>query len=71
VRSPRPNDFTTVYDLVHLYLEVIERLGADQLTLIGFSFGNCLAAEIAATSSRRLNKLMLVDAFGIKRSDNL
>jgi len=64
--SPRPADFESVYDLVHLYLDLIEALPHEKLTLVGFSFGGWLAAEIAATCSHRLNRLILVDPLGIK-----
>jgi pimeloyl-ACP methyl ester carboxylesterase len=67
--SPRPKDFDTVYDLVHLYLEVLEALHGDKLTLVGFSFGGWLAAEVAVACSHRLDKLVLVDPLGIKISD--
>jgi pimeloyl-ACP methyl ester carboxylesterase len=67
--SPRPKDFDTVYDLVHLYLEVLETLPGDKVTLIGFSFGGWLAAEVAAACCHRLDKLVLVDPVGIKISD--
>src|SRR5260370_2652986 len=67
--SPRPKDFDTVYDLVHLYLEVLETLPCDKVTLLGFSFGGWLAAEVAAACSHRLDKLVLVDPVGIKISD--
>ena len=67
--SPRPKDFDTVYDLVHLYLEVLEMLPGDKVTLLGFSFGGWLAAEVAAACSHRLDKLVLVDPLGIKISD--
>ncbi len=39
------------------------------MTLIGCSFGGWLAAEIAAASCHRLDRLILVDALGIKVSD--
>jgi pimeloyl-ACP methyl ester carboxylesterase len=67
--SPRPKDFDTVYDLVHLYLEVLETLPGDKVTLVGFSFGGWLAAEVAVACSHRLDKLVLVDPLGIKISD--
>ena len=66
--SPRPKDFDTVYDLVHLYLELLDTLPGDKVTLVGFSFGGWLAAEVAATCSRKLDKLVLVDPVGIKIS---
>jgi pimeloyl-ACP methyl ester carboxylesterase len=68
-QSPRPKDFDTVYDLVHLYLEVLETLPGDKVTLIGFSFGGWLAAEVAVACSHRLDKLVLVDPLGIKIGD--
>ena len=66
--SERPDDVDTVYDLVHLYLELIERLAYENLTLMGLSFGGWLAAEIAVKCPHRLDRLVLVDAFGIKLS---
>ena len=67
--SPRPDDFDSVYDLIHLYLEVLDTLPYDAVTLVGFSFGGWLAAEIAVTCPHRLGRLVLVDALGIKVSD--
>jgi pimeloyl-ACP methyl ester carboxylesterase len=68
-RSPRPNEFTSIYDLVHLYLDVLEHISHDKVTLMGLSFGGWLAAEVAVTCSHRLDRLILVDALGIKVSD--
>ena len=68
-RSARPSDFETVYDLVHFYLDVLEALPHEKVTLVGFSFGGWLAAEIAVKCRHRLHGLVLVDAFGIKVSD--
>ena len=67
--SPRPKDFDTVYDLVHLYVAALDALPGDEVTLLGFSFGGWLAAEVAAACSHRLDKLVLVDPLGIKISD--
>jgi pimeloyl-ACP methyl ester carboxylesterase len=63
--SPRPEDFETVYDLVQLYREVLDGLPA-KATVIGFSFGGWIAAEIAAQGHPKLNRLVLVDPVGIK-----
>jgi pimeloyl-ACP methyl ester carboxylesterase len=68
-QSPRPKDFDTVYDLVHLYLAALDALPGDKVTLLGFSFGGWLAAEVAVACSHRLDKLVLVDPLGIKISD--
>jgi len=67
--SPRPAGFETVYDLVHLYLDVLDALPYEKVTLLGLSFGGWLAAELAVTCGHRLERLVLVDALGIKISD--
>lgn len=67
--SPRPADFDTVYDLMHLYLDLLESLPHEKVTLLGFSFGGWLAAEMAAACCHRIDRLILVDPFGIKISD--
>jgi pimeloyl-ACP methyl ester carboxylesterase len=67
--SIRPSDFETVYDLVHLYRELLDNLPDGKVTLVGASFGGWLAAEIAAACPHRLDRLVLIDALGIKVSD--
>lgn len=64
--SPRPQDFDTIYDLVHLYLALLDQLPFDKVTLMGLSFGGWLAAEVAAASCHRIANLVLVDPVGIK-----
>ncbi len=67
--TPRPQNFDTVYDLVHLYLSALRELPGDKVTVVGFSFGGWLAAEVAAACTHRIAKLILVDPVGIKISD--
>ncbi len=67
--SARPADFDTVYDLVHLYLDILEALPYERVALVGLSFGGWLAAEIAVKCCHRVDRLVLVDAFGIKIND--
>jgi pimeloyl-ACP methyl ester carboxylesterase len=64
--TKRPPDFDTVYDLVRLYLALIDELPYDRLVLMGLSFGGWLAAEVAVASSYKLSKLILVDPVGVK-----
>lgn len=64
--SSRPPDFESVYDLVHLYGELIDALPDEKVTLVGISFGGWLGAEIAAACQHRLDRLVLVDALGLK-----
>jgi pimeloyl-ACP methyl ester carboxylesterase len=63
--SPRPPDFDTMYDLVNLYLAILDSLATD-VTVIGFSFGGWIAAELAVTNPKHLARLILVDPVGIK-----
>ncbi len=65
-KSPGPGDRDTVYDLVHTYLSLLDALPSEKVTLIGFSFGGWIAAEIAAAGHPKLERLVLVDPFGIK-----
>lgn len=67
--SPRPKDFESVYDLLHLYTHLIETLDYPKLSLIGASFGGWLAAELALRMPSRIDQLVLVNALGIKVSD--
>ena len=64
--SPRPEDFDRVYDLVRLYQDLLDDLPHEKVALMGFSFGGWIAAEVAVNYSHKLEKLILVDAVGIK-----
>jgi pimeloyl-ACP methyl ester carboxylesterase len=64
--SPLPPDFDTMYDLVNLYLSVLESIPDGDVTVIGLSFGGWIAAELAVTNPRGLGRLVLVDPVGIK-----
>jgi pimeloyl-ACP methyl ester carboxylesterase len=63
--SPRPEDFDTMYDLVHLYRAVLDGLPG-KAVMIGFSFGGWIAAEVAVGGHPKLDRLVLVDPVGIK-----
>jgi pimeloyl-ACP methyl ester carboxylesterase len=67
--TPRPDDFDTIYDLVRLWLALIDDLPYDKLHLIGLSFGGWLAAEVAVACRHKLATLVLVDPLGIKLGD--
>jgi pimeloyl-ACP methyl ester carboxylesterase len=61
-----PPDFDTMYDLVQLYLAILDGIPTDNVTVIGFSFGGWIAAELAVANPKRLGRLILVDPVGIK-----
>jgi pimeloyl-ACP methyl ester carboxylesterase len=64
--SPRAQDSDTMYDLVRLYLAMLDDLADDKVTMIGFSFGGWIAAEVAVCRPHKLARLILVDPVGIK-----
>ncbi len=63
--SPLPQDFDTMYDLVHLYREVLDALPG-KVAIVGFSFGGWITAEIAVGGAAKLDRLVLADPVGIK-----
>lgn len=65
-KSSEMGDCDTMYDLVQAYRSVIDALPAERVTLVGFSFGGWIAAELAVAGHRKLERLVLVDPFGIK-----
>jgi pimeloyl-ACP methyl ester carboxylesterase len=64
--TPRPPWFRTVDDIAYLCLDLMERLDLRQTTLVGASFGGWVALELAVRSQARLDRLVLIDALGVK-----
>jgi pimeloyl-ACP methyl ester carboxylesterase len=52
--------------LAVLYRELLDRLGLDDVTVIGNSVGGWIAAELALLGSARISGLVLADAVGIE-----
>jgi pimeloyl-ACP methyl ester carboxylesterase len=59
-----------LWDLVLYYNEFLDTLGVDTATVVGHSFGGMVAAEIAATSPHRVDKLVLIAPIGLWRDDH-
>jgi pimeloyl-ACP methyl ester carboxylesterase len=66
-----PDWIDSVDDLAYIYLDFLAALDLHGVTVIGFSMGGWLAAEIAVKSTARIARMILVDAVGIKISDRL
>lgn len=64
--TPLPDRFDCIDDLVYLYLDLLDALDLRGVTLVGFSMGGWVAAELAVMTSVRLARLVLVDAVGVK-----
>ncbi len=64
--SSRPADFDTMYDLLRLYLDLLDGLPGQKVSVVGFSFGGWIAAELAVVGHPKLDRLVLADPVGIK-----
>ncbi len=67
--SPDAETIDTIDDLAYLYLDLLTERDLHEVTLIGFSLGGWIAAEMAVKSTDRLAKLTLVAPVGIKVGD--
>lgn len=67
--SPLPDWLDNVDDLAYLYLDLLEKLDLRDVTVLGFSLGGWVAAEMAVRNTQRLARLILVAAVGIKVGD--
>jgi pimeloyl-ACP methyl ester carboxylesterase len=63
--TPRPDGLTTVGQLAALYVELLDTLDLDDVTVVGNSIGGWIAAELALLQSPRVSGLVLIDAVGI------
>jgi pimeloyl-ACP methyl ester carboxylesterase len=64
--SDRPPWLESFADLARFYLWIIQELNLAKATLLGFSIGGWLAAEIAVMDPQTVERLILADAMGIK-----
>jgi pimeloyl-ACP methyl ester carboxylesterase len=67
--SELPQDFDTVDDLAYFYLDLLRSLPAGPVHLVGLGLGGWIAAEMAVRCTHDIDRLVLVDAVGIKVSD--
>lgn len=67
--APLPDWIDSVDDLAHLYLALLARMDLTGVTLLGFSMGAWVAAEIATRCAHRLARLVLVGPVGIDVGD--
>lgn len=64
--TARPDGFRTVHDIAYLYLDLLDRLTASEVLLVGSSFGGWIALEMAVRSLERVTRLALIDSLGLK-----
>lgn len=63
--SDLPRHFSTVDDLSYFYLDLMEQLGLTDVTLVGFSFGGWLAAEMLIKDGSRISNAILGAPLGL------
>ncbi len=59
------SEIDNIHDLVLDYDDLIEGLGLDCISLVGYSFGAMIAAEVAAHFPHRILRLVLIAPFGL------
>ncbi len=64
--SERPSCVESFIDLARFYPWILQELGIGRATLMGHFIGGWLAAEMAAMCPDAVEKLVLIDAAGIK-----
>jgi pimeloyl-ACP methyl ester carboxylesterase len=64
--SPDNAAISSIDDYVLHYLDLLDHLGLDKVHLVGLSLGGWIAATLAARSSHRLKKLVLVAPAGLR-----
>jgi pimeloyl-ACP methyl ester carboxylesterase len=64
--TPRPDGLNSVAGLAGLYVSLLDDLGLMDVTVIGNSVGGWIAVEMALLESRRISRLVLLDAVGIE-----
>jgi pimeloyl-ACP methyl ester carboxylesterase len=62
--TPRPEALSTIGGLARVYIDLLEQLELDEVTVIGNSVGGWIATEMAAQGSDRIARVLLVGAVG-------
>jgi pimeloyl-ACP methyl ester carboxylesterase len=65
-KSGPPGDLRSIDDISYLYLDILDQMDLKKVTILGFSVGGWLAAEMASKSCERIQKLILTGALGVK-----
>jgi pimeloyl-ACP methyl ester carboxylesterase len=64
--TTRPDGLSTIAGLAKLYSALLDRLGVEDVTVIGSSIGGWIAAELALLASLRVSGIVLVDSVGLE-----
>jgi pimeloyl-ACP methyl ester carboxylesterase len=56
----------SVHELAFFYLDLLNELGVEEIAVVGASLGGWIAADLATIEPRRVSRLVLVDAAGVR-----
>jgi pimeloyl-ACP methyl ester carboxylesterase len=59
----------SVHDLAFFYLDLLDEIEAHEAVVVGSSLGGWIAADLATIEPRRVSRLVLVDACGVRADD--
>jgi pimeloyl-ACP methyl ester carboxylesterase len=65
-KAPVPEDIRSIDDLAYLYLDLADKLGLEQATLVGASLGGWIGLEMAVRDPRRFKRTALIAPVGVK-----
>jgi len=57
--SELPRAFSTIDDLAYFYLDLLDHFDLQNVTVVGFSLGGWIAAEILVKDASRVSRLVL------------
>lgn len=60
------SDIVDIEDLAFHYFDLMDALDIGQATIVGFSMGGWIAAEMAVRNPERVGKLVLIDSAGLQ-----
>lgn len=66
--TPRPASLASIAGLARRYLDLLDELDLNDVTVVGNSIGGWVAAEMNIHATTRLSRVVLVDAVGLALS---
>lgn len=68
--TPRPDGLASIRALAGVYGRLLAHLGLTGVTVIGSSIGGWTAAELALCAADRVDRLVLIDAVGLRSAEH-
>ncbi len=69
-RTPTSDQIDRVEDIAFLYSRLLDQLGLKTVSVLGLSFGGWVAAELAVLDPHHIERLVLVNAIGLRIPDH-